>query len=92
MYPMKAEFTKTTRPDPSSEGKSYSDHVLLKGVEYCCDSFRSFCKKFPSWSYEKGRFTIVDQITYEESTQTEINYCPFCGEKIKYKEIKKKKA
>ena len=89
---MKAEFTKIIRPDPSLEGKSYSDHVLLKDVEYCCDSFREFCKKFPSWSYEKGRFTVVNQITYEESTQTEINYCPFCGEKIKYREIKKKKA
>lgn len=89
---MKAEFTKITRPDPSSEGKSYSDYSLLKDVEYCCDAFREFCKKFPSWSYEKGRFTIVNQITYDENTQTEINYCPFCGEKIKYKEIKKKKT
>jgi len=89
---MLAEFTKTIRPDPSSEGKTYSDHTLLKDTKYCCDAFKDFCKKFPSWSYESGRFTIIDSITYDSNTQTPIFYCPFCGEKIKYKEIKPKKA
>ncbi|MBI5697521.1 MAG: hypothetical protein HZC29_03295 [Thaumarchaeota archaeon] len=89
---MDAHYTKITRPDPSSEGKTYSDHTLLKDTTYCCESFKEFCKKFPSWSYESGRFTIIDSITYDSNTQTQINYCPFCGEKIKYKEIKPKKS
>lgn len=89
---MEAEFTKITRPDPSSEGGMYSDCTLIKDTAYCCDAFKEFCKKFPSWNYQLGRFTIVDQITYDSNTQTPINYCPFCGEKIKYKELKKKKS
>lgn len=87
---MDAHYTKTTRPDPNSESGTYSDCALVKGVEFCCDKFKEFSKKFPSWSYEHGRFTIVDQITYDGQTSTAINYCPFCGKKIKYKEIKSK--
>lgn len=89
---MNAEFTKITRPDPSSEGGVYSDCTLVKDTLYCCDIFKEFCRRFPSWSYEKGKFTIVDEINYDSNTQTPINYCPFCGEKIKYKELKKKKS
>ena len=83
-----AHYTKTTRPDPSSEGKTYSDHTLQKSTIYCCDQFKDYCKKFPSWSYQSGRFTIIDSITYDSNTQTPINYCPFCGQKIKYKQVK----
>ena len=85
------EYTKSTRPDPNSSSGSYTDHVLNKDVILCCDKFKEYSKKFPSWSYEKGRFTIVDEITYEGNSQTPIDFCPFCGEKMKYKEIKSKK-
>ncbi|MEM2161037.1 MAG: hypothetical protein QXN55_08800 [Candidatus Nitrosotenuis sp.] len=86
---MDALYTKITRPDPDSNDKSYTDHTLSKDTQYCCDAFKSFCKKFPSWSYQAGKFTIVDTISYDNTTQIPISYCPFCGEKIKYKEIKK---
>jgi len=82
---MDARYTATTRPDPSSIDKTYTDHVLLKNTAYCCDVFADFCKKFPSWDYTTGKFTIIDSITYDSNTQTPISYCPFCGEKIKYK-------
>lgn len=85
-----AHYTKITRPDPDSQEKTYSDHTLLKETQYCCESFKEFCKKFPSWDYQLGRFTIVNEITYDSNKQISISYCPFCGEKIKYKEIKKK--
>lgn len=84
------QYTKITRPDPDSASGSYADHVLSKDTILCCDKFREYSKKFPSWSYEKGRFTIVDEITYDGHTQIAIDFCPFCGEKIKYKEIKLK--
>ena len=88
MMSLDAHYTKVTRPDPSLEGKTYSDHTLLKSTTYCCDQFKEFCKKFPSWNYELGRFTIIDSISYDSNTQVQINYCPFCGQKIKYKQIK----
>lgn len=85
---MEAFYTKITRPDPDNPEKSYTDHTLLKDTKYCCESFQNYNKKFPSWSYQSGRFTIIDSITYDSNTQTQINYCPFCGQKIKYKQIK----
>lgn len=89
---MIALYSKTVRPDPDSESGSYTDNVLERNTAFCCDRFSGYCKKFPSWSYEKGRFTIVDSITYEGSSQTEIDYCPFCGERIKYKQNKEPKG
>lgn len=85
---MDAEYTKVTRPDPNSESGTYIDHTLGKDVVFCCERFKEFSKKFPAWSYEKGKFTIVDEITYEGQSQTAIDFCPFCGEQIKYFEIK----
>lgn len=87
---MEAEYTKIVRQDPNSESSTYTDHVLSKDIIFCCDNFKTYSKKFPSWSYEKGRFTIVDKITYDGHSQISIDFCPFCGEKIKYKELKTK--
>ncbi len=87
---MIAEYTKISRPEPDSQSGFYIDHTLNRDTVYCCDKFKEYSKRFPSWSYEKGRFTIVDEITYEGHSQTQIDFCPFCGEKIKYKEIKSK--
>jgi len=80
-----ALYTRISRPDPNSESKSYNDHTLSKNTIYCCTAFEEFCKMFPSWSYELGRFTIVNTISYDGTTQTPISHCPFCGKKIKYK-------
>lgn len=88
---MKTTYTKAVRNDPTSEGSIYTDHVLTQDVVFCCDKFKDYTKKFPSWNYKKGRFTIVDEITYGGHSQIPIDYCPFCGEKIKYKELKIKK-
>ena len=38
------------------------------------------------WSYEQGKFTIVDQITYDGYLVQSIDFCPFCGEKIDYED------
>lgn len=86
---MEANYTKITRPDPDSENTEYTDHTLDRNTTYCCEQFKVHCKKFPSWSYEKGRFTIIDSITYDGNTQIPIDYCPFCGEKIAYRQIKR---
>ncbi|MFM8659180.1 MAG: hypothetical protein ACKOCQ_04505 [Candidatus Nitrosotenuis sp.] len=88
MISFDAFYTKTIRPDPISEGSTYSDHTLLKNTAYCCEQFKEFCKKFPSWNYAFGRFTIIDSVSYDSNTQVQINYCPFYGQKIKYKQIK----
>jgi hypothetical protein len=80
-----AFYTKTTRPDPEDPKKSYTDHTLSKATKFCCESFQNHNKKFPSWNYTTGKFTIIDSISYESTTQIPINYCPFCGKKIKYK-------
>lgn len=84
-------YTKTTRPDPESASGSYTDCILNKDVVLCCDKFREYSKKFPSWDYGRGKFTIVYEITYDGHSQIPIDFCPFCGEKMKYKEIKIKK-
>jgi hypothetical protein len=85
---MEACYTKTTRQDPNSQSGVYADYTLSRNAVYCCEKFKLYCKKFPSWSYEIGRFTIVDSITYEGSEQTPIDYCPFCGKRIKYIHLK----
>ena len=84
---MKAPYKKETLPDPTSEKKTYDNFTLQKGAEFCCDDFKSYCKKFTGWSYEHGKFAIVDQISYEGHSMRPVNFCPFCGEEIEYDDI-----
>ena len=95
-YAMKALYKKETLKDPESENSTYSNFTLKRDTEFCCEKFKSYCKKFTVWNYEYGKFSIVDQITYEGHSAQSIDFCPFCGEKIDYEDentqkVKKKK-
>ena len=83
---MKALYKKETLQDPEKEGETYTNHSLSRETEFCCDKFKEYCKKFTGWSYEHGKFSIVDQITYEGHSISTIDFCPFCGEKIEYED------
>ncbi len=88
---MKASYKKETLPDPASEGHTYDNYTLQRDVEFCCDSLKGYYKKSSGWNYEQGKFVIVDQISYDGHTVIAIDFCPFCGEKIEYKDIDKPK-
>ncbi len=88
---MKATYKKETLPDPAYEGETYDNYTLKRNVEFCCDAFKNYCKKFTGWSYDYGKFGIVDQITYEGHSVPLIDFCPFCGENIEYEDIDKPK-
>ena len=81
---MKASFKKETLPDPKDAGGSYENFILERNVEFCCNNFKAYCKKFTCWDYEKGKFSIIDNITYDGNSTIVIDFCPFCGEKIEY--------
>ncbi len=83
---MRALYKKETLQDPEKEGQTYTNHTLLRETEFCCDKFKEYCKKFTGWSYDLGKFSIVDQITYERHSVSTIDFCPFCGEKIEYED------
>jgi len=83
---MRALYKKETLQDPEKEGQTYTNHTLLRETEFCCDKFKEYCKKFAGWSYDLGKFSIVDQITYERHSVSTIDFCPFCGEKIEYED------
>ena len=83
---MKALFKKETLVDPESENKTYFNFTLKRDTEFCCEGFKKYCKKFTVWSYEQGKFAIVEQITYDGHSVISIDFCPFCGEKIDYED------
>lgn len=83
---MKALFKKETLIDPESKNKTYLNCTLKRDTEFCCEEFKKYCKKFTVWSYEQGKFAIVDQITYDGHSVIAIDFCPFCGEKIDYED------
>jgi hypothetical protein len=85
---MKAIFKKEIRIDPENDQDTYSNLMLIPKTNFCCEKFKNFCKKFTVWSYEQGKFAIVDQINYENHSVQSIDFCPFCGEKIEYEEEK----
>ena len=89
---MRAIYKKETLQDPEREGATYTNHTLLRETEFCCDKFKEYCKKFPGWSHEQGKFSIVKEITYEGHLVIPIDFCPFCGQKIEYedKDVPKK--
>jgi len=97
-FTMKALFKKETLKDPESDNNTYSNFTLKRDTIFCCETFKKYCKKFTVWSYEQGKFTIVDQITYEGHSVQSIDFCPFCGEKIDYEDenapqkVKRKKV
>lgn len=86
---MKAVFKKETLKDPESENDTYTNFTLKHNTEFCCEKFKVFCKKFTAWSYEQGKFAIVDQITYDGQSIQPIDFCPFCGGKIEYEDENK---
>ena len=83
---MLASFKKEKLQDPEKEGETYTNYLLLRETQFCCEKFKEHCKKFTVWSYEIGKFSIVDEITYEGHSVSPIDFCPFCGEKIEYKD------
>jgi len=83
---MKALYKKETLQDPESENNTYSNYTLKHNTEFCCEKFKNYCKKFTGWNYEQGKFTIVDQITYEGHSVKTIDFCPFCGQEIEYED------
>jgi len=85
---MKAMYNKETLPDPQDSNNTYENFILDRKTEFCCEEFRSYCKKFTGWDYNKGKFVMVDKITYEGNSTIAINFCPFCGQKIEYEIIK----
>lgn len=85
---MKAIFKKEIIQDPQALEKTYENYTLAKRSEFCCNNFKSYCKKFSVWDYSKGKFAIVDKISYEGHSTLTIDFCPFCGEKIEYQERK----
>ena len=88
---MKAVYKIETLQEPEKEGETYTNYTLLRETEFCCEKFKAYCKKFTGWSYDHGKFSIVDQITYESHSVSTIDFCPFCGEKIEYEDIDKPK-
>ena len=81
---MKVNYNKETLQDPQDIQKNYDNFILSKNTEFCCEKFKAYCKKFTGWDYSKGKFVIVDEITYEGNSSIAIAFCPFCGEKIEY--------
>jgi hypothetical protein len=90
---VKASYKKETIPDPESANNTYSNFILKRDTDFCCEKFKNYCKKFTVWNYDQGKFAIVDQITYDSHSVQSIDFCPFCGEKIEYEdEIISKKS
>ncbi|HSB84461.1 MAG TPA: hypothetical protein VLD64_08255 [Nitrosarchaeum sp.] len=83
---LKAIYKKEALKDPENENNTYINFTLKRDTEFCCEKFKSYCKKFTVWSYEQGKFAIVDQITYEGHSTQSIFFCPFCGERIEYED------
>lgn len=83
---MKAPYKKEKLQDPQSTSETYLNYMLKRDVVFCCEKFKNYCKKFTVWNYEKGKFAIVDQITYESHSVQAIDFCPFCGEQIEYED------
>ncbi|MCI4432328.1 MAG: hypothetical protein JHC41_01790 [Nitrosopumilus sp.] len=83
---MKASYKKEIIPDPESDNNTYSNFILKRDTDFCCEKFKNYCKKFTVWNYDQGKFAIVDQITYDNHSVQSIDFCPFCGEKIEYEE------
>ena len=78
---MKATFRRKILQD---QEESYDNFILTKDVKFCCEKFKAYCKKFTGWDYNKGKFIIINGITYEGNSTIEIDFCPFCGEMIEY--------
>ena len=83
---MKAIFKKEIIEDPQDKKQNYENCTLDKDTEFCCEKLKAHCKKFTGWDYNKGKFAIVESITYEGHSTVSIDFCPFCGEKIEYQE------
>jgi hypothetical protein len=79
---VRASYKAEKLQDPQSTNETYLNYVLKRDVKFCCEKFKNHCKKFTVWNYDEGKFTIVDQITYEGHSVQTIDFCPFCGEQI----------
>ncbi|QLH10842.1 hypothetical protein DSQ20_04670 [Nitrosarchaeum sp. AC2] len=58
---------------------TFTELKIDKQSDFCCEKLKKYVAMVKSWSSKIGKFCIV-----EKDILVEIDYCPFCGEKIEY--------
>jgi len=58
---------------------SFTELKIAHEDEFCCEKLAKYTSSVKSWNGKIGKFCIVEKENF-----VPIDYCPFCGEKIKY--------
>jgi len=58
---------------------TFTELKIDKQSDFCCEKLQKYVLIVKSWSSKIGKFCVV-----EKDILVEIDYCPFCGEKIEY--------
>ena len=67
---------------------SFDEFRLDEDLEFCCYRLRIMNSKTPLWDKKSGRFCWTDMLSGDDVVYYPIDFCPFCGERFEYIEVK----
>jgi len=71
----------------AADYKIISHDFCCDKMGYCIQGGSNFC--FSDWNFPEPCYSVYIPDTYGDGDNEEIHFCPFCGEKIEYKEVER---
>jgi len=67
---------------------TFDEFQLDEDLEFCCYRLRIMDSKSPLWDKKSAKFCWADVMSQDDIVYYPIDFCPFCGERFEYVEIK----
>ena len=82
---MDIKFQKQTQ---NYEFATFDEYKINEDLEFCCYRLRILDSELSLFNKKSGKFCWVDSKSTDDILHYPIDFCPFCGERFEYTEIK----
>ena len=82
---MDVKFQKQTQ---NYEFASFDEYAIIEDLEFCCYRFRILDSELSLFNKKSAKFCWIDSKSHDDIVYYPIDFCPFCGERFEYIEVK----
>lgn len=81
---------KFKRQTQNYEFATFDECTLNEDLEFCCYRLRIMDSELSLFNRKSGKFCWVDSKSHDDNDVIyyPIDFCPFCGERFEYTEVK----